>query len=102
MKNECAPSTSHEKLHSRALKVSRRYHICVSELLEILQQLDLGKTYQVYECTSLYQYAVEWLGLSEDVAVSFITVARKSVEVPALGQEIKKGALTVPKARKLC
>ncbi len=91
-----------QQIHTKALEVAGRYQRSVSELLEILQTLDARKTFREYECTSLFQYAVKHLKLSEDVAFNFITVARKAIEVPALKQEIQAGTITVAKARKIC
>ena len=93
---------NHEQIHSRAIEIAGCYRKSVGELLDILQTLDARKTYREYECTSLFQYAVRYLNLSEDVAYNFITVARKACEVPALKQEIATGAITVAKVRKTC
>ncbi len=93
---------THQQIHSRALEIADRYRKCVCELIDILQLLDTRKTFREYECTSLYQYALIHLRLSENVALNYIAVARKAVEVPALKQEIKSGALTVSHARKMC
>jgi hypothetical protein len=41
------------------------------------------------------------LGLSEEVTYIFISVARKAREVPALKEEIKRGAITVSKAKRI-
>ena len=72
---------THQQLHETALEISSRYSRNACELLEILQALDTRKTFREYECTSLYHYAVKHLKLSEDVASTFITVARKSVMI---------------------
>ena len=91
-----------QEIHARALEVARHFRVNVCELIDILQTLDARKTFREYECTSLFQYAVKHLGLSEDVALNFIAVARKAVEVPALKQELKSGTVTVSKVRKMC
>ncbi len=95
-------TSNDQENHFKAIEVAGRYLKCVGELLDILQALDERKTNRRYECTSLYQYAVKHLKLSEDSAFNLITVARKALEIPALKQEIKTGALTVSKARKIC
>ncbi len=93
---------THQQIHARALEIADRYRKCVRELIEILQTVDGRKTYRNYECTSLYQYAVTHLKLSESVAMNFITVARKAVEVPAIKDDIESGAITLTHARKMC
>ena len=90
-----------EQIHAKALEVAGRYRKSVFELIEIFQTLDAHKTFREYECTSLYDYAVKRLGLSEDVAFNFIAVARKAVEVPALKKEIQNNSITLSKARKI-
>jgi hypothetical protein len=51
--------------------------------------------------TSLFQYVVQSLELSESVAANFITVSRKAKEFPALQSAINEGKITVSKARKV-
>lgn len=93
---------THKEIYDRAVEVSRGYHRSQSRLIDVLQLLDVRKTYREYGCTSLYQFAVQDLKLSEDTAYSFITVARKAVTVPALKAEIALGTITVSKARRMC
>lgn len=88
-------------LHQRAVEVAARYHRNEAELIAVLQELDEHRIYRHYECTSLFQYAVRYLKLSEDTALNYITVARKAREVPALKQEIERGSVTVSKVRKI-
>ena len=95
-------SQIHDRLHARAMGVARRYQTCVSEVLSVLQELDAHRTYLAYECTSLYQYVVKHLGFSEDCALNFIMVARKSAALPRLKAQIEAGSLTISKARKIC
>ena len=61
--NPSVSSLSHQQIHAKALEVASRHQRTVSETIDILQELDAGKTYVVYECTSLYRYAVQlvWL-----------------------------------------
>ncbi|MBI3555181.1 MAG: HNH endonuclease [Deltaproteobacteria bacterium] len=99
MKNK---NTLDHEIHLKALEVASRYLICTGELIEILQTLDARKTFRLYECTSLYRYAVTFLKLSEDVACNLIAIARKSALVPALKNNTDSGAISVSKARTLC
>ncbi len=48
-----------------------------------------------------FDYSIRRLNLSEASASNLITVARKSVEIPALGLAIEAGELSVAKARKI-
>ena len=90
------------QLHAKAIEISRRYSRNICELIDILQTLDTRKTFREYECTSLHNYAVKYLKLSEDVASTFITVARKAVKVPDLIKELQDNSITISNARKIC
>jgi len=90
-----------EKIHKHALEVVQRYHRSEIELLEALDRVDTNRVYTRMGYSSLFQYAVKALQLSEEVAYVFINVARKSREVPALKTKIKDGSITVSKARKI-
>lgn len=89
------------ELHARALAVVGRYRTAEIELLQILEEVERERVHLRFGCHSLFQYAVKCLGLSENVAYTFIYVARKAREVPELKREIAKGALSVSKAKKI-
>ena len=93
---------THQQIHAKALEVFGRFKRDIYDVIEMLQVVDAHKTFQEYECTSLYDYAVKVHGLSEDVASNFITVARKAAEVPALQRELQNNSITISKARKIC
>lgn len=87
-------------LHERAVRVAREYLRCEAELLEIFQELDRSKGFRTLGYGSLFDYALS-LGLSEGTVYSLITVARKSVTVPALKEGIVAGELTLSNARRI-
>lgn len=89
------------ELHTRALAVVGRYRTAEIELLQILEEVERERVHLRFGCHSLFQYAVKCLGLSENIAYTFIYVARKAREVPELKREIAKGALSVSKAKKI-
>ena len=93
---------THQQIHAKALEVVGRFKGNIYEVIESLQTVDAHKTFREYECTSFYDYAVGRLGLSEDIASNFITVARKAAEVPALQRELQSNSITISKARKIC
>lgn len=95
------PSRLADQLHEEALAIVARYKTCEFDLVEVLQKIDRHQIYLSRMFRSLYQYATEGLGLSEEIAYAFINVARKSNEIPALKEEIKSGALTVAKAKRI-
>ena len=90
-----------QKLHEEATRLSKNYFRAEAELLDVLQKIDAVKAFRDFQCTSLYQYAVSVLKLSEATAYNFINVARKAVQIPELKAEIDKGNLSIGKARKI-
>jgi hypothetical protein len=88
-------------LHQKALEAVKKYSSAEAELLAALIAIDNERAYRDLGHTSLFNYAVQALKLTESTAYNFITVARKSREVPALMTEIRQGTLSVSKARKV-
>src|SRR5947208_1705915 len=89
------------QVHTRALEIVRQYKKVESELLDILQKIDETKVFLKLGYTSLFDYSVKALGLTESVAYGFISVARKSRAIPQLKEAISRGDLTVSKATKI-
>ena len=90
-----------QKLHTEALQISKEIRKYESQLLDILDQLDRRKGFMEFGYSSLFQYVVESLGLSEARASNFITVARKSREIPELKEGVRSWKFSVSKARKI-
>ena len=81
--------------------VAQKYKACEIEFVEIIQKIDEQKVFYQYGYNSLFQYVVKELGLSSEVTYVFINVARKSKEIPELKEEIKKGRISISKAKKI-
>jgi hypothetical protein len=81
-------------LHSKVQLCQRIEGLLVASLEEI----DRLQFYSSLGYASLFTYAVTALRLSEATAYGFITVARKSREIPELKQGILNQKLTVSKA----
>lgn len=90
-----------KQIHERALYLAKRHSALEAELIEVLQQVDRSKLYQMLGKNSLFVYATETLGLDKAVAYALITVARKSMDVPALKQALKENVLTLSKASRI-
>lgn len=90
-----------EKVDERALRVTNQYRTCEAELVNLLQEMDKLRGYLHFEFTSLHDYAIRRLKLSEATTSNLITVARKAVEFPELKSAIEQGTLSVSKARKI-
>jgi len=89
------------KIHEKALEVATRFKQAEADLISVLQEVEMARVFITLGYTSLFNYCVQALGLSEAVAANFITVARKAREVPVLQSAIQAGELSVSKARKI-
>lgn len=90
-----------EGVHARALDVSSRYRRVEVELIDVIQEVEERRVFITQGRSSLFNYVVEDLGLSESRGYSLITVARKAREVPLLKEKIGLGAITLSSARKI-
>lgn len=93
--------TLHQHVHAKALQVAASYKRAEADLVSALQEVENKRVFIHQGYTSLFNYSVQALGLSESVTANFITVARKAREIPALQRAIQAGELSVSKARKI-
>jgi hypothetical protein len=91
----------HHPLHQKALFLAQEFKRIESELLEIFRQIDCQLLYRRLGYTSLHDYAMRALSLSESTACALIAVARKSLEVPELKLALDSGELSISQARKI-
>src|SRR6185312_7408275 len=89
------------ELHTQALDAVKRFKKAEADLVEIFQKIEEARVFAKMGYTSLFEYGVKALGLSEANTYAFIQVGRKSKTVPALKEAIRSGALTVSKAKKI-
>jgi hypothetical protein len=103
--NEASPSREAsslaDRIHAQALEISTRYKRAEAELIGILQQAEEHRVFLKRGHSSLFTYVVRELGLSENVAYSLISVARKAREVPALKTQLQAGQMTLTNARRV-
>lgn len=90
-----------DRLHDRAIEAASRYKRAEVDLLGILQEVEQHRVFLKKGHSSLFQYVVSELGLSESVAYNLISVSRKAREVPELRAELQKGTVTLSNARKI-
>lgn len=90
-----------DQIHSQALEISTRYRRAEAELIDVIQRAEEHRVYIKRGHSSLFNYVIRELGLSESVAYSVITIARKVREVPELKTQIQSGALTLTSARRI-
>jgi hypothetical protein len=90
-----------QEIHLRAMEAAQKFKRAEADLIAILQEVESTRTFFKLGYTSLFQYVVQSLSLSESVAANFVTVSRKAKEFPALQLAIDQGDITVSKARKV-
>jgi 5-methylcytosine-specific restriction endonuclease McrA len=95
------PNDLVEALHKRILEAASRYKKCEAEMIDLIQQADTHKIYKVKGYSSLFEYVIKGVRLSESAAGIFIGIARKAAEVPELKLEIQTGAISVSNARRI-
>ncbi len=89
------------ELHERAIQLSFEFRRLEGELILILGEIDQLKFFKRLGYASLFTYAVDALGLSEANAYAFISVARKSREIPELKTAVIEQKITVAKASRI-
>lgn len=90
-----------QSIHDRALEAARIFKKAESELIDIIQDIDFQKRFREKNFTSTFDYCVKFLKLSEATSYTFISLARKSREVPELKTAIQNDLITVSNAKKL-
>jgi len=90
-----------EHIHQSAVRAARQFRRSEFELVEAIGKVYSKRVYSQMGYTSLFDYCTKALFLSEGNAYNFTSVAKKALEIPEIQIELKKGNLTVCKARRL-
>lgn len=88
-------------MHKKILDLLREHRKTEWEIIRHLIEFDRRRLWQDFGCTSLFDYALKKLDMTESIAVAFIGVARKTRTVPALREELRTQALSVSKASRV-
>ena len=88
-------------LHEHALRLSCQHRLLESELVKVLGEIESLKLHRTLGFSSVFSYTVSALGLSEPVAYTLITVARKARELGALSEAISTQKLSVNRASRI-
>lgn len=88
-------------MHRQALRLCREHRALESQMVALLQKIERTKMFRKFGVTSLFEYSVRVLDLSESVAYAFIAVARKAREIPALDKAIAQRKISVSKANRV-
>lgn len=89
-------------LHERALSMAKQFKLAQAALLEVLGEIDKLKAFRTLGFSSLWEYSVSGLRLSEGDAEALIRVACRSEVVPELKTAVVQGEITLSAARRVC
>ena len=89
------------QIHARALELSQTHRRIEWHLVTTLQEVERTRLFKKLNCSSLFQYAVRILQLSESVAYSFIVVSRKAKGCSPLNAALREQELSVSKASRV-
>jgi hypothetical protein len=92
----------HEKIHREALASVGAFKRSEISLLDTLQSVWMNRTYYHYNCRSLFDYAVNRLGLSPEMTSIYNKVAKKALEAKGFKEQIRDGHISISKANRLC
>lgn len=88
-------------LHEKAKELVARYRRCEADLIELLQKIESEKIFIGLGYSSMHQYCVRGLTLTDAQAYSFIGVSRACANVPELKAAISSGDIGANTAIKM-
>ncbi len=88
-------------IDDKALAAALVYRQNEADLLGCIRDVNEGRVFEKLGYPSLYVYCTERLLLSDSVTYAFISVARKSVLVPALSEAVAEGKINVSQAKRI-
>ena len=89
------------KIHKRAITAGRNWRMAEWDIIESLQDAEETRLFEEFDLTSVYQYAIQYIGLDESQAYVFVNVARKAKEFSRLNQALKDQSLAVSVAARI-
>ena len=92
---------NYKDLDQKALQAAKEFRKTEAVLLSLIMKVDRYKVFRKFGYNSLYQYVSKRLKVSDSQTYAFISVARKSHEVPKLQQSIAKGEISLNKAKRI-
>src|SRR6187549_1071224 len=89
------------RLHEEALELKQSHGKIEGRVVENLIKIDKEKLFKKLGFSSLFAYAVNCLGYTEQQAYRFISVTRKARQVKPLLNAIKNNDITVSKIQRM-
>ncbi len=91
----------HLKIHASAVKAADAHRKSEMELLNALEIVWKNKTYYEFGCGSLFEYSIQHLKLSEEMASIVNKIAKKFTELPELKLGMQSGELSLSKVNRI-
>jgi hypothetical protein len=92
----------HDKIHREAVETGKAFKRSEIALIETLQSVWSHKTHYQYDSSSLFDYAVHHMGLSEEFTSMYNKVAKKALEIKGFKEQIRDGYISISKASRIC
>ena len=89
------------KIHDRAVACGRNHRGAEAALMLALQDVGRARLHRLFDCPSLFAYAVRELALTESVAGMCLAVARKAALIPELQLAVVERRMSVSLASRL-
>jgi len=93
--------TNHTEIDENARFHATKFLRSEAALLESIQRVDDSRAWATFGFTSVFDYCVRRLKLSESTTSAFICVARKAKTVPLLKDAVVQGSLTLSQAKRV-
>ena len=93
--------TNYIDIDEKAVLSARKFRRSEADLLLNIERVDECRVWEKFAYTSLFNYCVKRLKLSESTTSAFISVSRKSKSVPALKEAVVQGTLNVHQAKRV-
>src|SRR5580765_770409 len=93
---------SDTELLARIPSVVQAERVASADVIELLMEVERRHLYLDQACSSLYTYARERLGYSEDTALKRARVARVALRLPRVLDELRSGAIHLTGLFLLC
>jgi 5-methylcytosine-specific restriction endonuclease McrA len=88
-----------QSLHEKNVSLFQKYREIEGCLLDTLQEFDKRRGYLNYGESSLFNYCVHLLKMTESQTFTFIRVSRKAVEVPLLKEAVQAKRISISSAK---
>jgi hypothetical protein len=88
-------------IDEKAQAKAKQFRTSEGELLEVLHVVDEKKVFHAFGYPSLFQYCVDRLHISDSYTCAYISIVRKSREVPELKKAVTEGVLTASMAKRI-